>query len=61
MQIDLNTQIAPVDIMALLIKSHKAKQACLEKHGEVLTDIVADMLNTDGVEIGTEHYQFFLA
>lgn len=61
MKIDLNTQLQPSDIMSLLIKSHKAKRACLEKHGEVLTDIVADMLNADGVEISTEHYQFFLA
>lgn len=54
MQIDLNTQLQPSAIMTLLIKSHKAKQACFEKHGEVLTDIVADMLNADGVDNRTQ-------
>lgn len=61
MQIDLNKPIHELDIMALLIKSHKHSQACLTKHGEVLTDIVADMLNSDDLSITTEHYQFFQA
>lgn len=61
MQINLDDLIQPVDIMALLIKSHNAKQACLAKRGEIPTDIVADMLNADGVDISIEHYQFFLS
>lgn len=61
MQINLDNLIQPVDIMALLIKSHNAKQACLAKRGEIPTDIVADMLNADGVDISIEHYQFFLS
>lgn len=59
MQINLNEPIHELDIMALLIKAHTHSEYCIEKHGEVLTDIVADVLNADGVDIATEHYQFF--
>ena len=45
--------------MVLHTKRQAANQACLKEHGEILTDIVADMLNANGVEISIEHYQFF--
>lgn len=42
----------------LLLQARHCEKACLAKHGEVLTDIVADMLADNGIVISTEHFQF---
>lgn len=61
MIIDLNKPITADNMISLLLKARHCEKACLDKHGEIPTDIVADMLNADGVDITIEDYQFFLA
>lgn len=58
MQIDLNKPFTADNMITLLLKAQHCEKACLDKYGEVLTDIVADMLADGGIAISTEHYQF---
>ena len=58
MNINPDKSIAADDMISLLLQAHHCETACLEKHGEVLTDIVADMLADNGITISTEHFQF---
>ncbi len=58
MIIDLNKPITADNMISLLLKARHCEKACLDKHGELLTDIVADMLADGGIIISTEHFQF---
>lgn len=58
MNINLDKSITADDMISLLIQARHCETACLAKHGEVLTDIVADMLADNGITISTEHFQF---
>lgn len=58
MIIDLNKPITADNMISLLLQARHCEKACLAEHGEVLTDIVADMLADSGITISTEHFQF---
>lgn len=58
MIINLDKNITADNVVSLLLQARQCEKACLAKHGEVLTDIVADMLADNGIIISTEHFQF---
>lgn len=58
MNIDLNKPFTADNMITLLLQARHCEKACLEKHGEVLADVVADMLSDSGTIISSEHFQF---
>lgn len=58
MIINLDKTITADNMITLLLQARHCETACLEKHGEVLADVVADMLSDSGTIISTEHFQF---